>query len=67
MAASPWWWRDYAMPGMTGRELLETVRLRRPDVAVLLATGYADYPDLLGETLSLDQIVRKPFPARSSC
>ena len=54
---------DYAMPGMTGRELLETVRLRRPDVAVLLATGYADYPDLLGETLSLDQIVRKPFRA----
>ena len=55
---------DYAMPGMTGRELLETVRRRNPDMAVLLATGYADYPDLTGETLSLDQIVRKPFRAK---
>ena len=54
---------DYAMPGMTGRELLETVRQRRPDVAVLLATGYADYPDLTSETLAIDQIVRKPFRA----
>ena len=55
---------DYAMPGMTGRELLETVRSRRPDVAVLLATGYADYPDLTSETLAIDQIVRKPFKGR---
>ena len=55
---------DYAMPGMTGRELLEMVRRRRPDVAVLLATGYADYPDLTSEDLAIDQIVRKPFRSR---
>ncbi len=55
---------DYAMPGMTGKELLDTVRRRRPDVAVLLATGYADYPDLIGETLAIDQIIRKPFRGR---
>ena len=55
---------DYAMPGMTGRELLQTVRRRRPDIAVLLATGYADYPDLTSEDLAIDQIVRKPFRSR---
>ncbi len=52
---------DYAMPGMTGKELLDTVRRRRPDVAILLATGYADYPDLTSATLAMDQIIRKPF------
>ncbi len=55
---------DHAMPGMTGAQLLDAVRRRRPGLAVLLATGYADYPDLTGEALSLDQIVRKPFRAR---
>ena len=52
---------DYAMPGITGRELLQTVRLRWPGIAVLLATGYADYPELTGQDLRIDQIVRKPF------
>ncbi len=55
---------DYAMPGMTGRELLEEVGRRRPDVAVLLATGYVDYPGLPGGGLVIDQIIRKPFRAR---
>ena len=36
---------DYAMPGMTGRELLKVVKQRWPGAAILLATGYADYPD----------------------
>ncbi len=52
---------DYAMPGMTGRELLQTVKLRWPGIAVLLATGYADVPELTGHDLPMDQIVRKPF------
>ena len=52
---------DYAMPGMTGRELLQTVRDRWPGVAVLLATGYADYPELSGRELPIDHIIRKPF------
>lgn len=33
---------DQIMPGMTGTELLDAVRGRRPDVAGILATGYAD-------------------------
>jgi len=35
---------DQAMPGMTGIELIEIVRPQRPDLPVLLATGYADLP-----------------------
>jgi signal transduction histidine kinase len=52
---------DYAMPGMTGRDLLRQVKQRWPDIAVLLATGYADYPDLATRELPIDHIVRKPF------
>ena len=35
---------DYAMPGMTGLELAEQARALRPDLPILLATGYADLP-----------------------
>ncbi len=52
---------DYAMPGMTGLELLTAVRRRRPDLPMLLATGYADHQSLSGDGLEPDQIVRKPF------
>jgi CheY-like chemotaxis protein len=36
---------DYAMPEMTGAELGEAVRRLRPDLPVLLATGFADLRD----------------------
>ena len=35
---------DQAMPGMTGIELANRVRLMRPNLPVLLVTGYADVP-----------------------
>ncbi|MFN4016241.1 MAG: ATP-binding protein [Reyranella sp.] len=35
---------DYAMPGMTGLQLAEEARALRPDLPILLATGYADLP-----------------------
>ncbi len=35
---------DYAMPGMTGLQLAEAARRLRPDLPILLATGYADLP-----------------------
>jgi CheY-like chemotaxis protein len=35
---------DQAMPGMTGVELAEIVRRKRPNMPVLLVTGYADLP-----------------------
>ncbi len=52
---------DYAMPGMTGLELLTAIRRRRPALPMLLATGYADHQSLSGDGLQPDQIVRKPF------
>jgi CheY-like chemotaxis protein/anti-sigma regulatory factor (Ser/Thr protein kinase) len=35
---------DQAMPGMTGTELADAVRLERPDLPVIIATGYAELP-----------------------
>jgi PAS domain S-box-containing protein len=35
---------DQAMPGMTGVQLAEVLKGRRPDLPVILATGYAELP-----------------------
>ena len=35
---------DQAMPGMTGTELAEIVQRTRPNLPVLIATGYSDIP-----------------------
>ena len=32
---------DHAMPGMTGSELIDAVRSLRPDISIILATGFA--------------------------
>jgi CheY-like chemotaxis protein len=49
---------DYAMPGMTGLELAGAARALRPDLPVLLATGYAELPS--GATTDLPRLA-KPF------
>jgi PAS domain S-box-containing protein len=49
---------DYAMPGMTGVELAGAAREFRPDLPVLLATGYADLPSRA--TTDLPRLA-KPF------
>jgi len=36
---------DFAMPGMTGAQLIEAVRVKFPELPILLATGYADLPN----------------------
>jgi CheY-like chemotaxis protein len=36
---------DYAMPDMTGAELAAQIRHLRPGLPVILATGYADFPN----------------------
>jgi PAS domain S-box-containing protein len=36
---------DQAMPGMTGTELADAVRLERPDLPVIIATGYDELPE----------------------
>ena len=49
---------DYAMPGMTGLQLAEVARQLRPDLPILLATGYADVP--AGSGLDLPRL-SKPY------
>ena len=48
---------DHLMPGMTGTELTAAVRLRRPDMPVLLISGYADVEGIGPEVTRLT----KPF------
>jgi len=49
---------DYAMPGMTGAELVESVRPSFPMLPVIFITGFADF-HALGLTEGL--IMHKPF------
>jgi PAS domain S-box-containing protein len=49
---------DQAMPGMTGSQLIETVRRLRPALPIILATGYGETPaDDAARALRLN----KPF------
>jgi signal transduction histidine kinase len=49
---------DQAMPGMTGLELAARAKVVRPDLHVLLVTGYPD-PGALPP--AVDAVLRKPF------
>ena len=49
---------DHAMPKMTGSQLAEIVRRERPDVPVIMVTGYAELPP--GADTSLPRL-SKPF------
>jgi CheY-like chemotaxis protein len=49
---------DQAMPGMTGLELAKQVRTLRPNMPILLATGYAELPD--APAMSVPRL-NKPF------
>jgi signal transduction histidine kinase len=49
---------DHAMPGMTGIELAKQIRQTRPQLPIILATGYADLPD--GDDLGLPRLA-KPY------
>ena len=50
---------DQAMPNMTGLQLAETTRDLRPELAVILATGYAELPPGAADP-SLERLA-KPF------
>jgi PAS domain S-box-containing protein len=49
---------DHAMPGMTGSELAEAVRRDRPDLPIIIATGYAELPE--GPAQAIPRLA-KPF------
>jgi CheY-like chemotaxis protein len=53
---------DHAMPEMTGSEFAEIIRRRRPDLRIVLMTGYAEE---LPESGAVRAVIRKPFTAET--
>ncbi|MDB5409021.1 MAG: hypothetical protein JWL84_3933 [Rhodospirillales bacterium] len=51
---------DYAMPGMTGIEVARIIRKTRPDLAIILVTGYTE-TGLSDDLPTGIQVVKKPF------
>ena len=52
---------DQTMPGITGRELALEVMIVRPDLPVILCTGYSDHIDEdEAEVLKISAFLRKP-------
>jgi signal transduction histidine kinase len=54
---------DYAMPGMTGAELVRRARALLPDLRVVFASGYADSAALDAAADERTVMLRKPFSA----
>jgi PAS domain S-box-containing protein len=54
---------DYAMPGMVGSEVVRAAQQRRPGLAIVLMTGYAE-ADTLEEPLEGVVMLKKPFRMR---
>jgi signal transduction histidine kinase/ActR/RegA family two-component response regulator len=53
---------DIVMPGaMTGYDLAEWVRSRRPDLNILLTTGYSDMPLTVSEAVREINVLAKPY------
>ena len=52
---------DLTMPGMTGVELARELRRLRPDLPVVLTSGYTSVPALEGAGLEVDELLAKPF------
>ncbi|HRJ63327.1 ATP-binding protein [Brevundimonas sp. UBA2416] len=51
---------DYAMPGMTGVDVVLKARVVAPGVPILLATGYADM-EAVDRVMPMESVLRKPF------
>jgi CheY-like chemotaxis protein len=52
---------DYAMPGLTGVEMVRELRLKRPDLPILFVSGHAEtaaMEEVVDENIS---VLRKPF------
>jgi CheY-like chemotaxis protein len=51
---------DYAMPSMNGADLAREARRQRPELPILLVTGFAETAPLAGAA-DLYRVLRKPF------
>jgi CheY-like chemotaxis protein len=53
---------DLTMPGMTGVDLARGVRQVRPDIPIILSSGYADeVPEETLKSLGIVEVLPKPF------
>jgi CheY-like chemotaxis protein len=52
---------DYAMPSLTGVEMVRELRLKRPDLPILFASGYAETSEIEEALDENTSILRKPF------
>ena len=55
---------DFAMQGMNGADVIAAVRAFRPDLPVLMITGYADTDAVAGRAPGIP-VLRKPFEAEA--
>ena len=51
---------DYAMPGLTGVDVINETRRSAPDLPIILATGYADM-EAVHSVIDPQRVLRKPF------
>ncbi|AFU59794.1 putative signal transduction response regulator, receiver domain protein [Candidatus Nitrososphaera gargensis Ga9.2] len=61
---------DIRMPGMSGMEFLNVVKLIRPDIPILVMTAYSASDDeIVGAIpwIAKEEIVHKPFRALEIC
>lgn len=52
---------DYAMPGLTGVEMVRELRLKRPELPILFASGYAETAEIEEALDENTSVLRKPF------
>jgi CheY-like chemotaxis protein len=52
---------DVGLPGLNGRQLADAAREKRPDLPVILITGYAGKALEDGELAPGMEVMRKPF------
>ncbi len=52
---------DYAMPSLTGVEMVRELRLKRPDLPILFASGYAETAEIEDALDENTSVLRKPF------
>ncbi len=52
---------DFAMPGMNGAEVATAARARRPDLPIIVASGYADTDALDAAIIGPARMLHKPF------
>ena len=57
---------DYMMPDMTGDELTRRIRKIRPDIPVVLCTGYAGLPTAVLTKWGINALLPKPYSVEST-